>query len=248
MPWHPRKPDPWYAIRTRKGKRGTAYRVSLTRQGKTFAALFRSIDYGSARAALKAARAWRDIVSRTAMPETKQAFSQRIRPDNTSGCPGVYLKREVVKRGQWQREYTFWQAHSPQGVKPFRSRSFSVDRYGFVARMCLRCKHEPSSSPRQTASSGWRLFRSGSGLRATGDPTDAAQSVAKTRRVAPGFHVELRADAPDGLCLAAHRGQHAGEEEERAGLHGHDIGAERLRRGRQSDAELIQPLFGRGHA
>jgi len=131
MPWHPRKPDPWYAIRVRKRKRGVTYRVSLTRHGKTLAALFRSSEYGSAKAALKAARTWRDSVSQTVMPETKRAFSQRIRPDKTSGCPGVYLKRQIVTRGGWRGEYIFWQAHTPQGVKPRRSRSFSVDRYGF---------------------------------------------------------------------------------------------------------------------
>ncbi len=27
MPWHARKPDPWYAIRIRKGRRGIVYRV-----------------------------------------------------------------------------------------------------------------------------------------------------------------------------------------------------------------------------
>jgi len=71
------------------------------------------------------------------MPETKQAFSQRIRPDNTSGRAGVYLKRQVVTRGDWRGEYAFWQAHTPQGVKPGRSRSFSVDRYGFDGAYAL---------------------------------------------------------------------------------------------------------------
>lgn len=60
-------------------------------------------------------------------PETKQEFSQRVRPDNTSGCPGVYLKRQIVRGG----EYVCWQAQTPQGIRPFRSRSFSVDRHGF---------------------------------------------------------------------------------------------------------------------
>ncbi len=68
---------------------------------------------------------------KSVLPETKQAFSQHLRPDNTSGCPGVYLRRQFVKRGDWQGEYACWQAHTPQGVKPFRSRSFSVNRYGF---------------------------------------------------------------------------------------------------------------------
>lgn len=131
MPWHDRKPDPWYAIRKRTGTQGTVYRVSLTRHGENVAKLFRTRDYGSARAALKAARAWRDSMSGAMPLETKQEFSQRVRPDNTSGCAGVYLKRQTVHRGDWTGEYAFWQAQAPQGVKPFRSRSFSVDRYGF---------------------------------------------------------------------------------------------------------------------
>jgi hypothetical protein len=70
-------------------------------------------------------------MTKSLLPETKEAFSQRVKPNNTSGAPGVYLKRQVVRRGNWTGEYAFWQAQTPQGVKPFRSRSFSVDRYGF---------------------------------------------------------------------------------------------------------------------
>lgn len=140
MPWHERKPDPWYAIRERVGPQGTVYRVSFTRHGKNVAKLFRSRDFATARAALKAARAWRDHMTRALTPETKREFSRRVRPDNTSGCPGVYLKRQVVRRGGWTGEYAFWQAQTPQGVKPFRSRSFSVDRYGFDAAYELAVK------------------------------------------------------------------------------------------------------------
>jgi hypothetical protein len=77
------------------------------------------------------ARVWRDGMTQSPLAGTKQEFSQRIRPDNTSGCPGVYLKRQIIRRGDWSGEYVFWQAQTPQGVKPFRSRSFSVDRYDF---------------------------------------------------------------------------------------------------------------------
>jgi hypothetical protein len=70
-------------------------------------------------------------MTQTLMPETKQEFSRRLLPTNTSGCPGVYLQHQVVRRDDWSGEYTHWRAQTPQGVKPFRSRSFSVDRYGF---------------------------------------------------------------------------------------------------------------------
>jgi len=89
---------------------------------------------------LKSARSWRDRMARKRQPETKQEFSQRLRPDNTSGYPGVYFKRQVVRRGDWRGEYAFWQAQTPQGVKPFRSRSFSVERYGFDGAYALAVK------------------------------------------------------------------------------------------------------------
>jgi hypothetical protein len=46
-------------------------------------------------------------------------------------CAGVYLRRQIVRRGDWTGECVHWQAQTPQGIKPFRSRSFSIDRYGF---------------------------------------------------------------------------------------------------------------------
>lgn len=115
----------------REGPLGIVYRVSFTRAGTNVAAMFRARDHGSAKAALQAARAWRGRMASELKPETKQEFAVRVRPDNTSGCPGVYLKRQIIRRGDWSGEYLHWQAQAPQGLKPFRSRSFSVARYGF---------------------------------------------------------------------------------------------------------------------
>ena len=115
----------------RQGPLGIVYRVSFTRAGTNVAALFRARDYRNAKAALQAARAWRGRMASELKPETKQEFSRRVRPDNTSGCAGVYLKRQVVRRGAWSGEYLHWQAQAPQGLHSFRSRSFSVARYGF---------------------------------------------------------------------------------------------------------------------
>ncbi len=134
MPRYAPKPDPFYAIRPIRGAWGIVYRMSFTRHGKNVAKLFRERDFDNARAALKAARAWRDRMTKALPPKTKQEFYQHVRPDNTSGCPGVYLKRQIVRRGKWSGEYAHWQAQTPQGVKPFRTRSFSVDRYGFGSR------------------------------------------------------------------------------------------------------------------
>ena len=42
VPRHAPRPDPVYAIRTRRGPQGTVYRVSFTRHGKNVAKLFRA--------------------------------------------------------------------------------------------------------------------------------------------------------------------------------------------------------------
>jgi hypothetical protein len=102
------------------------YRVSLTRAGKTVAKLFRDRDHGGSRAALKAAKAWRDAHLETLPGKTRTEFGRMITVKNSSGCPGVYRRKSVV-RG---REYWFWQAQTPSGIGPIRTRSFSVDRYG----------------------------------------------------------------------------------------------------------------------
>ena len=137
MPRHERKSGPWYAIRERRGPRGIAYRVSLTRHGTTVAQLFRSVDHGTARGALKAARTWRDVMARALMPETKQEYAVRLLPHNTSGCPGVCLRRTTTQHGGTTYEYVYWQAQTPDGVKPFRSRSFSIARYGSARAFAL---------------------------------------------------------------------------------------------------------------
>ena len=63
-------------------------------------------------------------------------------------------------------------------------------------------------------------------------------------RLAPGFHIELRAHAPDEFRGTALGGKHPGEKEQIARLHRFRIGAERLRRGRELDAKFLQSLLG----
>jgi len=143
MAWRER-PDPWYAIRAREGPWGTTYQVRLTRGGEYVLKLFRDKDHGSAKAALKAARKWRNEMIATMKLTTKQEFSRRVQPRNTSGVTGVYYRRQVQRSAEGQRVYFFWQAQTPQGVKPFRSRSFSVTHYGYEAayEMAVKARAE----------------------------------------------------------------------------------------------------------
>ena len=67
-------------------------------------------------------------------------------------------------------------------------------------------------------------------------------------RLAPRFHIELRADAPNEFRHATFRGKHPGQKKQIARLHRFRIGAERLRRCRELDAKFFQPLLGAGRA
>src|SRR5262249_44230248 len=62
-------------------------------------------------------------------------------------------------------------------------------------------------------------------------------------RLAPPFHIELCADAPNEFRPGAFRGKHPTQKEEIARLHRFHIGAERLRRRRELDAKFLQPLL-----
>src|ERR1700730_1131207 len=63
-------------------------------------------------------------------------------------------------------------------------------------------------------------------------------------RLAPRFYIELRADAPNEFRLVAFRGKHPAQKKQIARLHRFHIGAERLRRRREPDAEFFTPLVG----
>ena len=65
-------------------------------------------------------------------------------------------------------------------------------------------------------------------------------------RLAPGFHIKLRSDAPNEFRLTAFRGKHPGQEKQIARLHRLRIGAERLRWRQELDAKFFQPLLGAG--
>src|SRR5437588_2223841 len=68
----------------------------------------------------------------------------------------------------------------------------------------------------------------------------------KPCRLAPRFHIELRADTPNDFRLATFRWKHPSQKKQIARLHRFHIGAERLRRRRELDAKFFQPLLGTG--
>ena len=128
-----KQPDEMYGIRPLTGA-SPGWRVALVRRGEEHLRCFSAARYGSLDSALVAAKAWRDRVACELRPLTKAEYSQLVRSNNSSGHPGVYLRRQRKRNAAGQEvEYLFWQAQTPEGVTPFRSKSFSVTRFGFDA-------------------------------------------------------------------------------------------------------------------
>lgn len=128
-----KQPDEMYCIRPLTGA-SAGWRVALVRRGEEYLRCFTVARYGSQDLALVAAKAWRDRIAQEARPLTKAEYSQVVRSNNSSGHPGVYLRRQRKRNAAGQEvEYLLWQAQTPEGVKPFRSKSFSVSRFGFDA-------------------------------------------------------------------------------------------------------------------
>ncbi len=85
-----------------KGDHG--YLVNLSRQGVKHIRRFADGVFGGKRAALKAARAWRESVIEDHPPLSRGQYVQILRRNNTSGFPGVYATKNS------RREITGWEA------------------------------------------------------------------------------------------------------------------------------------------
>jgi hypothetical protein len=128
-----RHPPPLRCIRRHEGKETGGWTVHITRSAsdrigrKTFS----DSRHGGKASALAAAQAWRDEIERQHPKQTPKQQTARLTVRNTSGKSGVHRITRLRPRVDGS-EYVvfFWQAKTPKGVQPFRSRSFSTEKYG----------------------------------------------------------------------------------------------------------------------
>lgn len=117
----------WRFIRNSK----PYWRVCIMRKGKCFQKAFPDHLHDGNEGALQAALQWRDQIFEAHPASGKLFQATQVRKNNTSGRPGVFLRKiQRVRRGKIQH-YQLWQAQTPEGMKPFKSRSFSIQKYGF---------------------------------------------------------------------------------------------------------------------
>jgi len=113
-----------YAIR-RVDRPGTSLQfiVQVRRQMEVRTRTFSVSACGSEEKALEAAVRWRDETLRVMEPMLRSVYASQVRPNNTSGVPGVI--RCVVN------ERTYWLAVSPNTTgRRRRTKAFNIERYG----------------------------------------------------------------------------------------------------------------------
>jgi hypothetical protein len=110
---------------------GTGWNVNIRRGRKTFRKRFSDSKHGSEDGALTAAKAWRDEMERLHPRLDRKARLARPSKANSSGVKGVFQQftPRLLADGS-TRVSTFWTAKTPTWVKPERTRSFSIDKYG----------------------------------------------------------------------------------------------------------------------
>ncbi|WP_432721215.1 hypothetical protein R0381_002637 [Jeongeupia wiesaeckerbachi] len=106
------------------------WRVQLKRQGKTRQKRFYHHLHGGEAQALVAAQQWRDQVLAEHPPYSKLDHARKHRSNNSSGRAGVYLLTMKRMRNGRLAIHQLWQARTPEGVTPMRTRNFSVRKYG----------------------------------------------------------------------------------------------------------------------
>lgn len=118
-------------LEKRRGVLGWRVSIRRSRPGRCFQKFFADHLFGGEASALKAAQTWRDEVQRQHPAFTKNDLASLMRKHNSSGTPGVYRKiqRKRARNGSVSL-HVVWQAQTPLALEPFRSRSFSVAKFG----------------------------------------------------------------------------------------------------------------------
>lgn len=122
-----KRPPSMLCIRKEKG----GCTVEIQRKGVTYRKHFSVFGYGDFQSALNAAKAWRDQKICELAPIPMTEYLSHKRRNNTSGYPGVFL-RKCVRRHKSGKlsEYLVWQAIAPCGAAVAQTRSFSITKYG----------------------------------------------------------------------------------------------------------------------
>ena len=107
------------------------WRVQIRRRGETVMRHFPDQSHGGKRAALQAARAFRDKTLKSVNQTSYKLWNDtRLRKNNTSGVAGVARYAPLVQVGGGWVARPLWHAYWVDAEGNKKSRKFSVDKYG----------------------------------------------------------------------------------------------------------------------
>lgn len=116
-------------LSTASGRYG-GWEVRMLRRGKQISKFFSDARFGGNRAALNAAKQFRDEIDQANRPMTVRERATNPSKRNRSGIVGLRLDRRIERRGEYEYRYTFWIAQWTDGKGQRKTRAFSVDRHG----------------------------------------------------------------------------------------------------------------------
>lgn len=126
--------------RSATGKVYGGWEVRFQRRGKKTEKFFADSGYGGKRAALDAAKIFRDELESQSRKYTVEELAERPSVRNKSGVVGVRLHKQVDTRGDYEYHYWYWVAQWTDGFGRRRTKSFSVHTHGDDEAFRLACE------------------------------------------------------------------------------------------------------------
>lgn len=121
------------------GKVYGGWEVRLQRRGKKTEKFFSDNKFGGKRAALEAAKEFRDELESASRKYTVRELAHRPSVRNKSGVVGVRLHEQVDIRGEYEYHYWYWIAQWTDRQGRRRTNSFSVHTHGDEEAFRLAC-------------------------------------------------------------------------------------------------------------
>lgn len=112
----------------------------MQRRGERIEKFFSDNAYGGNRAALQAAKAYRDEVDSQYRRYTVKELAEKPSSRNTSGVVGVRLHQQKDRRGEFDYYYWYWVAQWTDGHGRRRTKSFSIHQHGEKEAYRLACE------------------------------------------------------------------------------------------------------------
>jgi hypothetical protein len=113
-----------------RGNVRSGWLVRMQRQGTKTEKFFSDGLLGGNRAALNAAKQFRDELESKSRHSTLLERAEEPSVRNQSGVVGVRLHQQKDRRGEYEYQYWFWVAQWIDGHGQRKSKSFSVHHYG----------------------------------------------------------------------------------------------------------------------